>query len=441
MTYEAIIAKLDAKLEHPNADRLAIYSVCGRRIVAGLDHEVGEVGVFFGDDGILDDEFCRANDLYPRFDENGVRIGGGFFSEKKARVRAQSFRGQKSEGFWMPLECLTYVGLSLEEIKRLLPIGSTFSELNGHKIATKFYTKATLAQLKSTGKAQKEIKGFPKQIDTKQLAYYNYKIKAGAIISISAKLHGTSARTGKVPVTENIKQTWIQKLFKRTPKTTTNFKVVTGTRNVVLKDGVTQGGYYGDDSFRFEAADRFAPFLHKNEVIYYELVGYYNDKNLIMPAHDTSKLKEIKKQYGPSMAYTYGAAQGQCKVFIYRIAFVNEDGISRDLSWNQVKTRSIELGLETVPELVSNVIVHRIDKEYGPMIDFEYEEMPLIEVAKLLGSGASILDHRHIEEGVVVRVENPDGEVFWLKDKSFEFKVLEGIIKDSDDYVDMEEIS
>jgi hypothetical protein len=48
----------------------------------------------------------------------------------------------------------------------------------------------------------------------------------------------------------------------------------------------------------------------------------------------------------------------------------------------------------------------------------------------LYGTGPSTLDARHIKEGVCVRIEGGiNNQTF--KFKSFEFKVLEGIIKDS----------
>ena len=70
-----------------------------------------------------------------------------------------------------------------------------------------------------------------------------------------------------------------------------------------------------------------------------------------------------------------------------------------------------------------------------------YRPFRLSNLVSDLEVGPSTLDHTHIREGVVVRVENPDGTTHFLKAKSYEFKVLEGIIKNNDSYVDMEEVS
>jgi hypothetical protein len=57
-----------------------------------------------------------------------------------------------------------------------------------------------------------------------------------------------------------------------------------------------------------------------------------------------------------------------------------------------------------------------------------------------LVEGPSFLDPSHIKEGVVLRIESDQGIQF-LKHKSHIFKVLEGISKDDDQAVDIEEIS
>jgi hypothetical protein len=42
---------------------------------------------------------------------------------------------------------------------------------------------------------------------------------------------------------------------------------------------------------------------------------------------------------------------------------------------------------------------------------------------------------------VGIRIETPTGTIYTLKEKSFEFKLLEGIVKSNDTYIDIEEAS
>jgi hypothetical protein len=51
----------------------------------------------------------------------------------------------------------------------------------------------------------------------------------------------------------------------------------------------------------------------------------------------------------------------------------------------------------------------------------------------------SVLDDRHISEGCVVRVDAKNGQTYFLKSKAYLFKLFEGIVKEKDDYVDVEE--
>ncbi len=147
-----------------------------------------------------------------------------------------------------------------------------------------------------------------------------------------------------------------------------------------------------------------------------------------MGAHHTSELKEIKKQYGDSFVYSYGNIPGACDFYVYRIAVVNDDGDTVDLPWPQVQKRAKDMYLKTVPQFSTHFI---------------YDGYPdlLLDTAAVHMSGPSTLDDSHIREGVVLRVESPDGEINYYKSKSFEFGVLEGYLKNTEEYVDTEEVA
>ena len=52
---------------------------------------------------------------------------------------------------------------------------------------------------------------------------------------------------------------------------------------------------------------------------------------------------------------------------------------------------------------------------------------------------ADSIDASHIREGICIRIDKPNGKMEILKNKTFCFKCLEGIIKDSG-VVDSEEV-
>jgi hypothetical protein len=389
---------------------------------------VGELGVFFPTDGQLSDEFCTNNNLYPVFDEKGKRTGGGFIDPKNRRVRAQTFRGVKSYGFWMPISCASYTGVDLSA----LTPGMAFCDLNEHQVCNKYVTAATSSSMSQTGKRVKRgaTPTFPKHVDTDQFKYYYETIPTGSKITITLKVHGTSQRSGYC--FEPIKNKWWKKpiiglcrLFGVSVKMA-DWQYLNGTRNVILEH-TDEAGFYGTNDFREKAFHRFSQLLKKGEVVYYELVGWVDENTTIMSSVSTSALgKEFVKKYGETMVYKYGCVPGTCEIYVYRIAQFNEDGEAIELSWEQVKQRCSELGLNHVPE---------IDQLY-----YEPGSDPakLRHIVESYTSGVDLIDPGHIREGVVVRIDHK-GKTQFLKNKSFDFLVLEGVIKENETTVDIEE--
>lgn len=426
MSYAAYVVELKNVRKHPNADRLQLASCMGDQVVVGLAQKDGDVGIYFPTDGQLSDEFCTANNLYSK--SAAQKLGRpdpktyGFFDINR-RVRAQTFRGEKSEGFWLPLpQALSYADGPAPTV------GDKLTEWGGLPLCNKYVTSSTKLNreggLKGSRLAKKgELVGFPKHYDTRQFRYEVDQIPVGSLIYITEKLHGTSHRVGNVG-TKTDPSWWKRLLLGHQPSTI--YSVEHGTRNVVIGQGSGEG-YYGSDQFRFNATSYFTPHLHKGEVVYGELVGYYGPSQLIMPSVEVpSELDKIKSHYGDKIAYTYGCVSPMARFYVYRIVQFNEDGHGVDLPWPQVKRRAQQLGIETVPE---------ID---GPWVMAE-DWHDLADTVELLVDGPSLLDNTHLREGVCVRVETPSGHIYTLKHKSFAFKVLEGIIKLDDSVVDMEE--
>ena len=282
MSYTALVCKVHTR-PHPNADRLQLGTANGYQVIVGLDVQDGELGVFFGPDGQISEEFARANDLVGYTDPDTGERKGGFFA-KNRRVRSQKLRGVSSDGFWTGLSSFVFTGISSDDLRE----GDTFTELNGVPICNKYVTQATLRAAAGQKKQRRENICFPKHIDTKQLKHYIDSIPADSIIYITEQIHRTSGRFGYVSEQETVPRTWYQKLFKRPERTINTYIIMLGTRNVVLADH-THEGYYGNEEFRFNAVRDIV--LHKGEVLYFELVGYTTTGQSIMSAPSTKDLE------------------------------------------------------------------------------------------------------------------------------------------------------
>lgn len=187
--YEAIITTIQTR-EHPNADRLLIGDCLGFTVVVGKNTKDGELGIFFPADGQLSDDFCIANNLYPLVNEQGNRIGGGFISRKDRRVKAQNFRQVNSEGFWVPMSYLNYLG-NIPNFE----VGDRISSINGNLICNKWISPATRAYINSKGKKnarnRRETPWLTMHPDTKQLRYELGRIPDKSTVVITEKCHGT----------------------------------------------------------------------------------------------------------------------------------------------------------------------------------------------------------------------------------------------------------
>lgn len=411
--YQAIIARVKTK-PHPNADRIQLGDVLGNQVVVGLDFNDGELGIYFPSDGILSHEYCLANNLYNKSARTTLGLGEGptgFFDHNR-RIRTQGFRGEKSDGLWMPLSSVEYLGWEADTLTE----GTMFDSYNGSLICEKWYSRkpGVPSVAKNKGRKKGEISGFPKHMDTDQWAYYKDQIPVGSLLTISEKLHGTSHRAG---IVLDDTRAWWQFWKPRWVR-------LDGSRNVII--GAQGQGYYGSDDFRHRAVHTVG---RKGEVLFGEICGYVDATTPIMPGTpiNPKELPAEHAQYGGYMRYDYGQAPGHCEFFIYRIVQFNEDGEGVELSDAQMRKRAEQLGYRCPYHFLTYVHTNPDDSDIGVRSCMGDPSLP------------SLIDPTHIREGAVIRVDQPDGHTKFYKSKSYAFKLLEGIIKSNEDYNDVEE--
>jgi len=455
MAYTAVISKLENVRKHSNADRLNVATCLGYQVIVGLDANEGDVVVLFPDDGQISEAFAKANDLVG-YTENGERKGGYFDASR--RVRAQKFRGEKSEAFVIGLHSLGFTGYDLKKLE----VGAKFVELSEISICNKFVTEATLkaaaANKPKTPKLNESLKRmFPEHLETDQLRHARPDELMG-LVTLTAKLHGTSGRSSKLKVKEERPLKWHEELYfafadaffgyekhlfnfflsdlKKeqlcSRPSTEIWKSVYGTRRVI-KGEVRGEVNEVDKDFREKCHQRLAPHIKQNEVWFYEIVGYEESGRPIMNTVDCSKMgKDFVKRFGKTMTYKYGCLPAECEIYVYRIALMSEDGGMLEMPWGVVKERCRKAGVKHVPELGVNFISGDCQAgQFKKDVDFMTDEFFDI---------ADPLDESHVREGICVRVDNLEtGAMKIFKNKTLDFKILEGIIKDTG-VVDTEEV-
>lgn len=432
MSYSAIIGRLINVRKFPKADRIQLGNIFGSQVVTSINMKEDQLVVFFDTDGQLSEEFAKENNLFNKSEMNkDTEAKLGFFDHKR-RVRCQIFRGEKSEGFVLPIESLAFTGVDLSTLVE----GFRFTELNGVPICNKYITEATKKSARINGiKTQKGYnkealkKLFPEHVNTGQLKYVDDKDLCG-LITISLKLEGLSFRVAniKYPVKQTYK--WYQKLFalicnKSLPEYIEEQQFVHGTRRVV-KGQIEENAA----DFRSLVALKLKPFVKANEVWYGEIVGFEPNGNAIQGQVSTEQMpKDFRKRFGNTMTYSYGCLPNTFDFYIYRIA-IKTDADLYELPWSQVKARCNNAGIKHVPEVAQFMVKNKCPGYVKEQIRYLNEDTDI----------ADPIDPSHIKEGYVVRIEDQEsGKTKFYKDKTLEYRILAGIAKLDENYIDEEE--
>ena len=447
--YCGYIVKLKDGRLHPNADKLKIWTVFGNNVITDLNYNEDQLVIYFPSDGQLSEEYCDQMNLTKKYkpvsectkEEIGTKQivmkdgvdcinVGGYMEPDKRNIKAIKLRGEFSDGIVLPIESLKPFG-NIEK----LTVGDTIDTFNGHEICRKYIPKKRRQQSDPNKvgvkrKNRKEVKEkiswdtFMEHKDTAQLAYNQGAFHEGDLIYLTRKIHGTSGRTAYLIKKTKHKNGFFKRLFHIREKIDREYDYISGTRRTTLR--FYDGGYYGSNAFRKPYHDFFVGKLPKGMEVFYEICGWVDDATPIMPSVSNSKVKdkEFEKQYGKETVFTYGCEPGTSRIFVYRITMTNEDGVVFELPTEQCLIWCEKLGCEFVPIL---------DKFFYTT----WEDLN-DRVSKWLDIPEPLADGKHIVEGVVARIDSKPTFAAY-KEKSRNFKILEGIIKETADAPDMEE--
>ena len=469
MSYTGFVCQIKNLRDHPNADRLYLGECFGNTVAVSKDgYTVNMIGVYFPTDGQLSMEFAKQNNLLRLRDENGHSIpGGGYMDPDKRNVTAIKLRGEKSDGLFLPLTCLDYC--FEDGATAHLKIGDTIDVVNGHDICTKYIPRNSKRVGRPTDGNRTRKKRVPlaplfvEHADTEQLAYNLGAFRAGDEVEITLKMHGTSQRTGFLPVFSGFRRTIWDKLFRRDGEPIYTYDIVTGTRRTVING--EDGGYYGSNAFRMPHSELFRGKLWKGETVYYEVVGFTDTGTPIMAECGNKKLndKDFVKQYGQTTTFSYGCepnglTQGellkmevnpnnetearivlkpQSDIYVYRMTMTNEDGNVVEYTPDFMRYRCEQIGVKTVPVFWRGTIPPE-EIFTGTSCELTDPGEFIKEKAEEFYDGPDPIGKTHIREGVVVRILNKP-KFCAYKHKNWYFKALEGIVKVEAEAPDMEE--
>lgn len=450
MSYNAYVCRIKNLRKHNNADRLMLGECFGNTVCVDTSYEVDELGIYFPTDGQVSPEFAECNNLLRKKDENGKSIGG-YMDPMKRNITTIRLRGEKSDGLFLHLNCVSYTGVLLNELTE----GLAFTTLNGHEICKKYIPARQNRQGNvSEGNRVRKKKVpiaplFIEHADTEQLAYNLNAFKPNDLIEITLKMHGTSQRTGYLPMLKGYKRTLLDRIMRRDGTPIYEYGYVSGTRRTVLNDW--EGGFYGSNMFRKKHADFFEGKLHKGEEVYYEVVGFTDEGMPIMSSASNRKLndKDFLKKYGETTTFSYGCSctgyytygdssydeLPKSDFYVYRMTMTNEDGDVVEYTPDFMRYRCEQMGCKCVLMLWKGFIPEHPGATYDNTISAgEW----IKNIAEQYYDGPDPIGKTHVREGVVIRILNRP-KFCAYKHKNFAFKCLEGLVKAEETAPDMEE--
>ncbi len=349
--YCGTIVQVKKLIPLKNCDNVIGTEFFGSQVIIPRGTPLNEMGVYFPAGSKLSEDFIKYNNLsrYPELNVDGEKKG---YFEKHGRVKAVLFRKHESNGFYMPIHCLSYL-LTPTELEQL-QVGQTFNEINGVEVVTKYVPttgKASNASttLESLGVVEGE---FALHRDTKHFAQNLSHITMDSKISVTLKLHGVSAVVSKVLA--NKKLTFIEKVkkFFGFAVQTQHYVGIASSRGVVKDPSRNLDGF----DLWVDNANKLLPHIDNGTNVYGEIVGYYPGGKLIQKNYD------------------YGCPNGQYEFYVYRVLRNTESGSKLEVPFDQLRLY-FKNDVKTVPVRFSGVAVD-LAKEFGcdPQTDEELQQ-------------------------------------------------------------------
>lgn len=402
--YAAVVVEIKTLVTLENCDNVQAAIIMGNQVIVSKSIQIGDIGLYFPLECALSKEYLSNNNLYRKPELNIDPAQKGYF-EENGRIRCVKFRGNKSEGLFMPISSINFINDTPREIN----IGNIFDELNNVPICSKYVVRKTrtpgMSVPKVKGRLARESKLIDNQFkfhqDTSMLFRNLHRVNPDNLISITYKLHGTSGISSYVLCKKklNIIEKILLKLGVNIQ--TEVYDYIYSSRKVIKNPELNPNAqhYYKEDIWGI-AHKELEAFLQKGMTFYYEIVGYLPNGACIQKDYD------------------YGCDSNKHSIYIYRITQTNVDGKVTEYSAKQVQEFCKKNGLNAVPELYYGKAFDF--SPYGEGDNVNWSEEFLNQIKQSYNEKKCYICHNNVpEEGCVIRIEGLEFEAYKQKSTAF----------------------
>jgi hypothetical protein len=318
-------------------------------------------------------EYLRDHNLYSSKSKNKDTEVSGYFPNSGI-VKAIKLKKNISNAFVVKYEdFLEYYGFDHRpDTPNPLEIGMSFNEVDGKVFCFKYEPPTT--QSSTTSEKKEDRKYIPEHFDTHQFLREVNSYEDNDQVYITQKLHGTSVILGHTYVSKEL--SFIERLLSKFLGISTSREMgyLASSRRVIKTKNTSANHYYGSDIWS-ECLKRYEQQIPKNYLIYGEIIGWIGDT-------------PIQK------GYTYNLPTGQWELYVYRVAFINEDGMVVDLSFESMQAFCNQQGFKVVP-LLEKTTIKKFKKNYEKYLDKVY--------STTYKNAVPLSDSDSVDEGVVIR--------------------------------------
>jgi len=380
--YSALIVRIGEIYKLEGLNNLNGTMVLGNQVIINSDIQKGDIVIYLPLESSLSSEYLQQNNLHKDMKLNKNEISGYF--ESDGRVRCIKLKGNKSEGFIMPLSSLDYINTS---IKNNLSVGDVFDKIDNHEICHKYDEVASIRTYENSNPNPNILKGhFNFHPDTPLLYRYIDKIKPDDFVSITRKMHGISGISGKLLHYEFKWYDKIIKLFFKNHLPKTCYKEICSSRKVIRD--------IKGNSIWALAHSKIKDSILDGVTLYYEIVGF------------TPEGKYIQNRYD------YGCQPKNFEIYVYRITYSVAKGFY-EIPFELVKIYCGLNNLKHVQELYNGKAKDLIN-ENGDFNNL-LEELK----TKFLNSKDKMCKNNVPIEGIVIRKKVDNFEAYKLKSSEF----------------------
>ncbi len=432
--YCATVVKIANIIPLDGRDNIVGTLIFGNHVIVSKDTKVGDMGIYFPVETALSDIFLKENNLYRDSSLNKNQEAKGYF-EKNRRIRCMKFGGHKSEGLFMPLSSVSVFTNDVPEL------GTDFDYIDEQLVCEKYIIKQNFpTQGNKESKQNKRLKRISKLIE-KQFAFHKdtamfgknlHQFNLDDVISITYKMHGTSAIFSKVNCKKPL--TRIERFLKRLGVNVvdTQYDNIYASRKVVKNQYLNpknSAGFYDVDIWGL-ANEVIAPCLDNGMTVYAEIVGFQPTGKAIQ------SIKAGVYNYGCrfTKAEDYNGKtgiemhdMGLFEIYVYRITSTNIDGVKHEWSAKQVQQWCKSRGLKAVPEMFYGYVqdyMENTNKPYDPENFRElWLECMMTDAGFYMEKECFMCKDPVPTEGVVIRKETLELEAYKLK--CFRFRAAE----------------